>query len=196
MKPKEAILYLSQSQLDFIAQVCSIPSKDPHNPTTFDTYVTPFDDGVEAEVKVCNGDYPYCEVVLFKDGSEIGHSDAYDNLNYSIELQGYRVNFIPTMKGLRGYYQLNEEEKKIACKDCLDQLLGYIYEGCDDFDDPKLNHKIDIARKRAHAMQTPWFIPEYVIETCRQELEKIAFKNAVQTLYVDDTISINTLSTR
>ena len=184
------ILYLPQSKFDAIAHTCAHPSKNSHEPSVFESYVIPFDDGFEAEVKVCNGDYPYCEVVLFKDGQEVDCSDAYDNLNFPIELKGHRIKFVPTMDGIRGYYWLSNEEKVEAREYNLRRLLGYISEGFEDFDDPALIEKINVARKRADDMRTPWFTHEYVLETCRPELEGIAFKMAVRTLYVDDTISV------
>lgn len=42
-----------------------------------------FGDGYEADLKVCSSDWNtplWCEVVLFKDGSEIGCTDVFDDL--------------------------------------------------------------------------------------------------------------------
>jgi len=51
-----------------------------------------------------------------------------------------------------------------------------------------LNHddlqaRIDAAGEKANAMQTPWFWGEYIMDTCREDLEGMARCTAEDALY-------------
>lgn len=60
------------------------------------TYTAIFDDGVESDIKVCNGDTgPYIDSVMFEDGNEIGFLEVRDTLlgvyDFRDDQECYRV---------------------------------------------------------------------------------------------------------
>lgn len=48
---------------------------------TIATYTAKFDDGIEADIKLCNGDTPYVDAVLFHNGCEVAVLEVSDTLD-------------------------------------------------------------------------------------------------------------------
>ena len=86
---------------------------------------------------------------------------------------------------MKTFEQLSEAEKARANSLCLNHLLKAVVEGQIAFTQSELSKKIKIAFDRAEQMRTPWFTHEYVMDTCRQELESIAKADAAAALYRD-----------
>lgn len=90
----------------------------------------------------------------------------------------------------------NRAEQSNTFNKCLTELLEAILEGGIRFDD-KMNHddlqkRIDKACERANAMQTPWFAHEYILDTCREDLESFARADAEDSLYAAQDVRIIT----
>lgn len=88
---------------------------------------------------------------------------------------------------MKTYQDLNPEEQAKAREKALVELLKAILAGEIRFND-KLNHddlqkRIDEAFDKAEAKQTPWFSHEYIMDTCREELEGMAAADAEDALY-------------
>lgn len=47
---------------------------------TVATFTAKFDDGIEIDIKVCDGNPPFVDAVLFQDGSDVGCLDVTDTL--------------------------------------------------------------------------------------------------------------------
>ena len=89
---------------------------------------------------------------------------------------------------MRTYQELNEAEQARAREVALNELLEAITEGV-RFDDKangdNLQARIDAAGERAEAMQTPWFWTSYIMDTCKEDLERMALSDAENALYPD-----------
>lgn len=88
---------------------------------------------------------------------------------------------------MKTYQELTPAEQAAACERCLANLLEAIIEGGLRFNDALngdgLQARIDAAGELANAMQTPWFWHEYILDTCREDLEGMAYCNAEDSLY-------------
>jgi len=88
---------------------------------------------------------------------------------------------------MKTFEQLSETEKARAFEKCLCLLLRQVTTGAIRFNDTlngdDLQARIDAATVRAEAMRTPWFAHEYILDTCREELESIARCDAADALY-------------
>ena len=88
---------------------------------------------------------------------------------------------------MKTYAQLTEEQQAVARAKALGELLTDICEQRIQFND-KLKHdglqkRIDEAGAKAEKMQTPWFWHEYILDTCREDLESMALRTAEDALY-------------
>jgi hypothetical protein len=101
---------------------------------------------------------------------------------------------------MKTYEQLTPDQQKAAVNKELASLLEPIIEGAIRFND-KLNHdtlqkRIDTAIEKANKMQTPWFAHEYILDTCREDLEGMAQVQAEDAVYLEageHAISISSL---
>ena len=88
---------------------------------------------------------------------------------------------------MKKYNELTEYEKKAALDKILSDDLELILSGVIRFDDglndDGLQRRIDAAIAEAERMKTPWFASEYILDACREELEKIAICVAEDALY-------------
>ena len=88
---------------------------------------------------------------------------------------------------MKTYQQLTDKQKKAAEIKALESLLRAILEGGLRFDDKPneddLQARIDKAVAEADAKQTPWFAHEYILDTCRDNLEGMARADAEDSLY-------------
>lgn len=91
----------------------------------------------------------------------------------------------------RTFTDLTEQEQQNAITICLNDLLDSVCEGLIRFNDEKngndLQSKIDAAGERANEMQTPWFIGEYVMDTCADDLRSIAEATAQDAIYLNES---------
>jgi len=90
---------------------------------------------------------------------------------------------------MKRFERLSAEWQAKAVEKCTADLLKIIVESGIRFND-KLNHdklqaRIDAACAKAEEMQTPWFAGEYIMETCREEIEGMARCDAEDSLYPD-----------
>ena len=91
---------------------------------------------------------------------------------------------------MKTYQELTEEQKSEAREIALNELLEAIMEGVIRFNDTlngdDLQARIDAAGEKAEAMKTPWFMHEYVMDTCREDLEAMAAADAEDSLYPEN----------
>jgi len=88
---------------------------------------------------------------------------------------------------MRTFDDLTGPEQAKARSKALDELLTLVAEGAIRFND-KLNGdglqaRIDAAWKQACDMQTPWFVGEYIMETCADDLRSMAEADAQDASY-------------
>lgn len=85
---------------------------------------------------------------------------------------------------MKSYEQLTDEQKELAIRAAITDLLNCVVEGSLRFSaDSDLGKKIESAGAKANAMQTPWFFAEYVMDDCGEELRSIATATAVENVY-------------
>jgi hypothetical protein len=72
-----------------------LDGKGDNKEDTIVTYTAKFNDGIEADIKVCNGDTPFVDAVLFEDGHQIAVLEVEDTLegeyNFIIDPDCYCV---------------------------------------------------------------------------------------------------------
>ena len=88
---------------------------------------------------------------------------------------------------MKTFEQLTNEQQTKAINHAVESLLTAILDGAISFND-KLNHddlqaRIDAAIIKADKMRTPWFAHEYILDTCRDEIERMAQCEAEDALY-------------
>ena len=92
---------------------------------------------------------------------------------------------------MKTFEQLTPEQQAKTVQQCLTNLLTAIVEGAIRFDDAKnqdtLQKRIDKACAKAEKMRTPWFAHEYVLDTCREDLESMARAEAEDAQYSEPT---------
>lgn len=95
---------------------------------------------------------------------------------------------------LLSFEQLTKEQQEKALDKCLNDLLQAILDGGLRFSDTTnggdLQKRIDAACTQADSMQTPWFSHEYILDTCRADLESMARCEAEDALYSTDDQNI------
>lgn len=88
---------------------------------------------------------------------------------------------------MKTFQQLTVNQQDLAVSKCLNELLAAVLEGAIHFDNATnqddLQRRIDTAIAQANKMHTPWFAHEYVLDTCREELEGLARCRAEDALY-------------
>lgn len=91
---------------------------------------------------------------------------------------------------MKTYEQLTPEQQAKARSQHVNHLLEAIIEGGlrfnDELNQDDLQARIDAAWAAAEKMQTPWFVSEYIMDTCRVEIEGMALCNAEDALYAED----------
>lgn len=89
---------------------------------------------------------------------------------------------------MKTFSELTPDEQGKAITHCHIELLRAITEGglrfVDD-DDDDLQPRIDAALKKADEMRTPWFAHEYIMDTCREDIEVMARAEAEDALYLE-----------
>ena len=90
---------------------------------------------------------------------------------------------------MKTYKELSKKQQKAAKEKCLANLLQAVVEGAISFDDKAngddLQAKINKAGEKANAMQTPWFIGGYIMDTCKEELQGMANSEAEDAIYAE-----------
>ena len=90
---------------------------------------------------------------------------------------------------MKTYERLSVEEQGKARGKALTTLLERVCDGSLRFNDREngddLQARIDTAIEKAEKMRTPWFAYEYVMDTCRTELDGMALCDAEDTLYAE-----------
>jgi len=90
---------------------------------------------------------------------------------------------------MRTYAQLNETEQALARSKATDDLLKTILDEGLRFDVEKnhndLQARIDNAILAADDNLTPWFAAEYVMDTCREDIEGMAQCDAEDAIYLE-----------
>lgn len=88
---------------------------------------------------------------------------------------------------MKTFEQLDSTQQEKAIQKCTVRLLEAILEGGIRFNDQlnqdDLQARIDRAMAQAEKMKTPWFASEYVMETCKDEIEGMARCDAEDALY-------------
>jgi hypothetical protein len=83
---------------------------------------------------------------------------------------------------MKTFAQLTKDQKNKAVSHYANLIIEEIAEGHIRFN-KNLQARIDKAWKKAQAMQTPWFIGEYIMDTCAPEINGIAMNQAEDALY-------------
>ena len=65
------------------------------------------------------------------------------------------------------YNELSKEAKEKAINDKISEWIEYI-----PFDKLPHNSNLYKAYKESNIMQTPWFLPSYIYDYCKKELEQ------------------------
>ncbi len=71
---------ISKDELKDIKRLLRRKTEDKNVGDVPYTYTVRFSNGMEADIKVCNGNSPYVDAVLFKDGSEVSVLDVSENI--------------------------------------------------------------------------------------------------------------------
>jgi uncharacterized protein (DUF1697 family) len=75
---------------------------------------------------------------------------------------------------MKTYDQLTEVQKQEAFRRRLEDVLTLLADGALRFNDEEngddLQKRIDAAFRKANAMHTPWFIGNYILDTCSKEI--------------------------
>ena len=91
---------------------------------------------------------------------------------------------------MKTYEQLTPEQQAKALEREVNHLLEAIVEGAirfnDELNQDDLQARIDAAWEAAEKMRTPWFVSEYIMDTCREEIEGMAQCSAEDALYAED----------
>lgn len=98
------------------------------------------------------------------------------------------------------FYELPGKAQQSAVDMCASELLQAIVAGTIRFTDEMthelygndvhgddLQQRIDAAMEQAQDMQTPWFAHEYIMDTCKEDIFKIARADAEDILYAVGT---------
>ena len=95
---------------------------------------------------------------------------------------------------MKKYTELTEKQQDAAKAKCLNNLLQNIIEGgirfSDKLNDDDLQARIDKAGEKAEAMKTPWFVSEYIMDTCKEDLEGLALAEAEDSLYSEENENV------
>lgn len=87
---------------------------------------------------------------------------------------------------MKRFDELTEEQQKAAIEKQILNLLQLIGQGWNpDPSDESLTKRIEEASEEAERMRTPWFVHEYVMETCEEDLMIIAANEASYRLYAE-----------
>ena len=90
---------------------------------------------------------------------------------------------------MKTYEQLTDAQKakalKIEVNDLLTFILEYGIRFSDELSGDDLQVRIDAARQKSEDMYTPWFASEYIMDTCREDLEGMAQCTIEDALYPD-----------
>ena len=88
---------------------------------------------------------------------------------------------------MKNFNQLSKQEREQAQAIALNRLIEHILDGAIRFNDKvnkdNLQANIDAACEKADKMKTPWFTNEYILDTCRADLESMAKCDAENALY-------------
>ena len=91
---------------------------------------------------------------------------------------------------MKTYNELTVEQRQHAVVYQINKLLEGIISGEVRFSDEKNNDdlqaRIDVALQKADDMRTPWFAHEYVMDTCKDDIEGMAQCSAEDCVYMED----------
>ena len=74
---------MTPEQKDFCTRFLARATSDPECEDVPIKFTANFGDGIEADIKVCNGDPPYVDPVLFAAGNEVSVLDCDDDVQGS-----------------------------------------------------------------------------------------------------------------
>jgi hypothetical protein len=88
---------------------------------------------------------------------------------------------------MRTFAQLSTTEQALAHSTAINELLeAIIIDGrCGEANHDDLQARIDNAVQAAEDNLTPWLIAEYIMDTCREDIESIAMCDAEDAIYLD-----------
>ncbi len=88
---------------------------------------------------------------------------------------------------MKTYTELTPEQQAKAVDKAAGFILADILGGSLRFDDAKngdgLQARIDAAFVKAEEMRTPWFAHEYILDTCKDDIDGMAQCDAEDSLY-------------
>ena len=89
---------------------------------------------------------------------------------------------------MKTFSQLTKEQQNKAVERQTNLILEDIVDGFrfnDKASGNDLQKRIDAAFAKAEKMRTPWFSHEYVMDTCREEVESFGRASAENALYAE-----------
>lgn len=85
---------------------------------------------------------------------------------------------------MKTYDELKPEQQVKACEKALAKILEKICDGSAVFPgNPDMQRKIEATAIAAERMKTPWFMHEFVLDSCKVELETFARNYARAAFY-------------
>jgi hypothetical protein len=94
---------------------------------------------------------------------------------------------------MRKFKQLNKDEQTKAIEICANNILESILNGMsfnDELNKDGLQCRIDAAILKSEEMKTPWFVSEYIMDTCGDDIMGMAECDANDSLYIDNSINV------
>ena len=82
---------------------------------------------------------------------------------------------------MKTFEELTPEQKEKAIVICVNNILHDIIECNRKF--KGLQARINKAWKEAERMKTPWFVHEYIMDTCEDDIKAMAETHAQNSLY-------------
>lgn len=95
-----------------------------------------------------------------------------------------KLTQVAKLLGLKTFSELTEEERRSALSKKEAEVLLFLIE-CPEFY-PELGEQLSAANEKADEMRTPWFIGEYIMDECGDEVRAIAKEASANCLYQTD----------
>lgn len=121
------VIIVETPMLKLLQAVLVAGIKVEEHSDTIAAFSADFGDGIEAEIKVCNGEPPFVDAVLYHDGNEVaqaGPSDALEEL-FSFTYGGEQYMAVVAGSDQYGATQIGLAlDDDFPCTGCPDELLS------------------------------------------------------------------------
>lgn len=86
---------------------------------------------------------------------------------------------------MKTYAQLTKAQREVAVERSLNEFLVSVCEGSIELEG-SLGEMVDKAVAKADRNMTPWFVGEFIMETCGEDFKAIAKSLAKERLYAEE----------